>query len=181
VILKCLILQVIYGFSDPRLEEEIAARRSFQIFLDFSSGDAIPDERIICRYHELFARQRQDKKIFKVFNQQLKDAGMILEKGTIFDALIKQSYTRGSGESRDKDAIFLTRGKKTFFSYKAHNGINSKSKIIRSTDFAPARSMTQICLIISLTARKLRFWPIRFMPLRDDKGDVAGREASAVC
>lgn len=34
VIVKCFILQRIYNLSDPRLEEEIADRRSFQIFLD---------------------------------------------------------------------------------------------------------------------------------------------------
>jgi IS5 family transposase len=91
VILKWFILQAIYGLSDPRLEEDIADRRSFQIFLDLSSGDAIPDETTICRYRESFSHQRLDKKLFKAFSQQLKDVGMILEKGTIIDVGIKQS------------------------------------------------------------------------------------------
>ena len=33
VIVKCFMLQSMYNLSDPRLEEEIADRRSFQIFL----------------------------------------------------------------------------------------------------------------------------------------------------
>lgn len=37
VIVKCFILQTVYNLSDPRLEEEIADRRSFQIFLDLNS------------------------------------------------------------------------------------------------------------------------------------------------
>ena len=39
VIVKCFILQTIYDLSDPRLEEEIADRRSFQIFLDLNTQD----------------------------------------------------------------------------------------------------------------------------------------------
>ncbi|MFZ2325093.1 MAG: transposase, partial [Ignavibacteriaceae bacterium] len=38
VIVKCFILQSIYNLSDPRLEEEIADRRSFQIFLGLNSS-----------------------------------------------------------------------------------------------------------------------------------------------
>ena len=111
VMVKCFILQQIYSLSDPRLEEEIADRRSFQLFLGLSSGDAIPDETTICRYRDFFARQQLDRKLFQAFNQQLKDAGLILERGTIVDASIKQSYTKPSGQSRDSDARFLKRGK----------------------------------------------------------------------
>ena len=68
VIVKCFILQQIYGLSDPRLEEEIADRRSIQIFLGLSSGDAIPDETTICRYWDFFARQGLDRKLFHAFN-----------------------------------------------------------------------------------------------------------------
>jgi len=138
VIVKCFILQRIYSLSDPRLEEEIADRRSFQIFLGLNSGDSIPDETTICRYRELFAKQGLDKQLFKSFNKQLKAAGMILEKGTLIDASIKQSYTKPSSNSRDKDASFLKRGKKTYFGYKAHIGIDSKTKVIHTTEFTPA-------------------------------------------
>jgi Transposase domain (DUF772). len=48
VIVKCFLLQSMYNLSDPRLEEEIADRRSFQLFLGMASGDAIPDETTIC-------------------------------------------------------------------------------------------------------------------------------------
>jgi IS5 family transposase len=138
VIVKCFILQTIYNLSDPRLEEEIADRRSFQIFLGLSSGDAIPDETTICRYRELFAREKLDRRLFRAFNDQLKNAGLILEKGTIIDASIKQSYTKPSAQSRDKDATFLKRGKKTFFGYKAHIGMDAKTQVIHSTEFTPA-------------------------------------------
>ncbi len=96
VIVKSFILQHIYGLSDPRLEEEIADRRSFsrkgclmaQLFLGLTSGDSIPDETTICRYRELFASKGLDKKLFSSFNQQLKAKGLLLEHGTIVDATI---------------------------------------------------------------------------------------------
>jgi hypothetical protein len=53
---KCFILQTIYGLSGPRLEEDIADRRSFQLFLGLITGDSILDETTICRYRELFAK-----------------------------------------------------------------------------------------------------------------------------
>jgi IS5 family transposase len=53
-------------------------------------------------------------------------------------SVLSNLNTSGSGENREKDANSLKRGKKTFFGYKAHIGIYSKSEIIRNTDFTPA-------------------------------------------
>ena len=144
VIVKSFILQHIYGLSDPRLEEEIADRRSFQIFLGLSSGDSIPDETTICRYRELFANKGLDKKLFSFFNQQLKDKGFLLEQGTIVDATIKQAYsTPKSG--RDKDARHTVRRNKSYYGYKGHIGMDSKSKIIHSLEFTPANVHDSTC------------------------------------
>ena len=103
VIVKCFILQIIYNLSDPRLEEEIADRRSFQIFLDLTSGDSIPDETTICRYRALFSRLRLDKKLFAAFSRQLRDRGLIVGKGTIVDATLKQAQAN-KWSGRDTDA-----------------------------------------------------------------------------
>lgn len=67
VIVKCFILQTIYNLSDPRLEEEIADRRSIQIFIGLNSGDSIPDETIICRYQETFSLKELDVILFREF------------------------------------------------------------------------------------------------------------------
>jgi hypothetical protein len=114
VIVKCFILQTIYNLSDPRLEEEIADRRSFQIFLDLNSQDSIPDETTICRYREMFARLDLDKKLFYEFNKQLKNLNLIVGKGTIVDATIKQAQAT-SGSRRDNDANFTKKRGKTYY------------------------------------------------------------------
>jgi len=141
-IIKCFILQSIYSLSDPRLEEEIADRRSFQIFLDIQSGDSIPDETTICRYRELFAKFNLDIKLFKSFYKQLKKKGLVLEQGTLVDATIRESYTKPKGNNnvgnRDTGADFAKRnGGKTVYGYKGHIGMDMKSKIIHSVEFTP--------------------------------------------
>ncbi|MCZ7611063.1 MAG: IS5 family transposase [Ignavibacterium sp.] len=138
VIVKCFILQTIYNLSDPRLEEEIADRRSFQIFLELNSLDSIPDETTICRYREMFARLGLDKKLFCEFNQQLKSFNLIMGKGTIVDATIKQAQAT-SGSNRDKNADFTQKRGKTYYGYKGHIAIDEDSEIIKTVEFTKAR------------------------------------------
>lgn len=137
VIIKCFLLQMMYNLSDPRLEEEIADRRSFQIFLGLSSHDSIPDETTICRYRELFSRLGLDKKLFQGFNRQLAEQGLIIGKGTIVDATLKQAQSFGGGR-RDPDAKYTSRKGKLFFGYKGHVGMDVKSELIHTADFTTA-------------------------------------------
>lgn len=137
VIVKCFLLQMMYNLSDPRLEEEIADRRSFQIFLGLTSHDAIPDETTICRYRELFARLGLDKKLFQGFNRQLADLGLIVGKGTIVDATLKHAQAFGGG-GRDNDARYTSRKGKMFYGYKGHVGMDAKTEIVHTADFTPA-------------------------------------------
>jgi len=138
VIVKCFLLQSMYNLSDPRLEEEIADRRSFQIFLGLSSHDAIPDETSICRYRELFARLGLDKQLFRGFNRQLADLGLIVGKGTIVDATLKQAQAFGGG-GRDKDAQYTSRHGNMFYGYKGHVGMDIDSEIVHTAEFTPAQ------------------------------------------
>lgn len=137
VIVKCFVLQYLYGLSDPRLEEEIADRRSFQLFLGLVSNDAIPDETTICRYRALFAEHHLDKKLFKAFNEQLTAQGLLVGKGTIVDATLKEAQA-GPNSHRDSDAGFTSRRGKAFHGYKGHIGMDAKTHIIHSTEFTSA-------------------------------------------
>lgn len=137
VIVKCFILQTIYNLSDPRLEEEIADRRSFQIFLDLNSQDSIPDETTICRYREMFARLGLDKKLFDEFNKQLKGLNLIVGKGTIVDATIKQAQATPES-NRDNDADFTKKRGKVYYGYKGHIAIDEDSEVIKTVEFTKA-------------------------------------------
>jgi len=137
VIVKCFILQNMYNLSAPRLEEEIADRRSFQMFLGLVSGDAIPDETTICRYRALFAQKSLDKKLFESFNMQLSERGILLERGTLVDATIKQAQATPSSR-RDKDAAHTPKRNKNYYGYKGQVGVDKDSNVIHSTEFTPA-------------------------------------------
>lgn len=137
VIVRCFILQRIYNLSDPRLEEEIADRRSFQMFLDLTSADSIPDETTICRYRELFSRLGLDKLLFKEYNKQLKAKGLLIGKGTLVDATIKKAQATPKSK-RDSDAGFTQKRGKKYYGYKGHIGTDSESNVIHSVEFTSA-------------------------------------------
>jgi IS5 family transposase len=137
VIIKSMFLQLIYNLSDPRLEEEIADRISFQIFLGLTSGDSIPDETTICRYRKLFAENELDKKLFESFYNQLKRQNIVVEKGTIVDATIKEAQATHQS-NRAKDADFTTKRGKPYYGYKGHIAIDEDSEIIKKVEFTTA-------------------------------------------
>jgi len=137
VIIKCFILQTIYNLSDPRLEEEIADRRSFQIFLGITGGDSIPDETTLVRYRKTFSSLGLDKMLFERFNKQLHQKQLIVGKGTIVDATIKQAQATPSS-NKDQDADFTSKLAKTYYGYKGHIAIDEDSQIIKQLEFTKA-------------------------------------------
>jgi len=137
VIIRCFILQYIYDLSDPRLEEEIADRRSFQKFLELNSGDSIPDETTICRYREKFASMGLDKLMFEQLKRQLRDRNLLLERVTLVDATIKQAQATPESK-RDSDATFTKKRGKTYYGYKGHIGVDYGTGAIHSVEFTPA-------------------------------------------
>jgi transposase len=50
VLLRVMILQHLYGLSDPQAEEQIKDRLSFQKFVQLDAHEAVPDETTICRF-----------------------------------------------------------------------------------------------------------------------------------
>jgi hypothetical protein len=142
VIVKSMLLQTIYNLSDPRLEEEIADRRSFQIFLGLNSGDSIPDETTICRYRKLFAEEGLDRKLFESFYNQLKKNNIVVEKGTIVDATIKEAQATYKSK-RDKDADFTTKRGKPYYGYKGHIAIDENSEVIKKVELAYCKQVYQ--------------------------------------
>lgn len=156
-IIRCFILQRIYNLSDPRLEEEVADRRSFQIFLDLSSADSIPDETTICRYRELFARLGLDKEMFKLYKQQLKANGLIIGKGTLVDATIKQAQSKPASK-RDTDAKFTKKRGKNYYGYKGHIGSDADTNVIHSVEFTPANVHDSTVFDDLITGKEKAVW-----------------------
>jgi len=89
------------------------------------------------RYREIFARLGLDKTLFNEFNKQLKSLNLIVGKGTIVDATIKQAQA-SSKSNRDKDADFTKKRGKTYYGYKGHIAIDEDSEVIKTLEFTKA-------------------------------------------
>jgi IS5 family transposase len=122
--------------SDPRLEEEIADRHSFQLFLGLNSGDSIPDETTICRYRD-----------FPGIGSAKSCSGPLMGSYGMQECFLKRVvlWMRVSSGpiprptcGRDPDARFTKRGDEIYYGYKAHIGIDSTTKVIHSVEFTPA-------------------------------------------
>jgi len=85
----------------------------------------------------MFARLGLDKKLFYEFNKQLKSLNLIVGKGTIVDATIKQAQAT-STSNRDKDADFTKKRGKTYYGYKGHIAIDEDSEVIKTVEFTKA-------------------------------------------
>ena len=57
VLLRVMLLQHLYGLSDPQAEAQLGDRLSFQKFVGLHAGEAVPDETAICRFRQRMIRR----------------------------------------------------------------------------------------------------------------------------
>ena len=151
--LKALLLQQLYGLSDPGLEEALLDRVSFRRFCGFTLDAATPDETTLCRFRNALKDAGLGDALFAEVMGQLEAAGFVLKKGTLIDATLVECAVRppppgstsGDKESRsphDPDANWTRRGRNRshFFGYKAHIGVDQGSGLIRSRCVTPAKT-----------------------------------------
>ncbi len=150
---KILLLQNLYALSDHAVEFQIADRMSFQRFLGIKSIKGIPDEKTIWLFREQAQKAGLIEKLFSEFVDELRDKGLIANKGKIIDATIveapRQRNNREenkkikSGEQieewnsqpnkkrqKDIDASWTKKNGQTYYGYKDHIKIDNKSKLI---------------------------------------------------
>jgi IS5 family transposase len=83
---KITMLQQWYGLSDMGIEYQINDRISFCRFLGLEVGDKVPDGNTIWDFKEALKDANVDRKLFDLFNEKLKEQGIITRKGSIIDA-----------------------------------------------------------------------------------------------
>ena len=148
--LKCLFLQYMYGLSDPALEDALIDRLSFQRFLGIGFDTEIPDFSTLWKFRERLIKNNMFDRIFEEILKQLEEKKLILRRGTMVDATIVQSARRlrktesdeGQSSSKtsqqDRDATRTKKGKKWYYGFKGHMGVDQGSNIIRKKQFTPA-------------------------------------------
>jgi len=155
--LKCLVLQYLYGLSDPALEDALIDRLSFQRFLGISFDTEVPDFSTIWRFRERLVRANLLEELFERIIQQLEARNLIVRRGTLVDATLIQaarkpkkrdqdnqgnkgndcSHLRHESQ-KDRDATHTKKGKRSYYGYKGHIGMDQGSCIIRKKAFTTA-------------------------------------------
>jgi len=150
---KILILQRYYGLGDTQIEYQIIDRLSFKKFLGLESGDKVPDEKTVWLFRERLTKDNLIEKIFLEFNSYLETGGLIMHEGKMVDASFtvspRQRNTKeenkiikegggaelwddkpGKKRQKDIDARWTKKNGETFYGYKNHAKVDTKSKFI---------------------------------------------------
>jgi len=138
IMIKLLILQQLYGLSDPQLELQVADRISFRVFL--GTTEVIPDYSTVWLFRERLKENGKLEVIWEEFVNQLKAKGYDVKKGVIQDATFitsdpghaKSDVPRGreAKTRRSKDGEWAKKGNKSFFGYKGHVKVDTENNFI---------------------------------------------------
>ena len=157
LLFKIMILQRYYGLGDKQVEYQIIDRTSFRTFLGLSSGDKVPDQKTIWMFRNELTKTGLVENIFNAFKKFLEGKNLIFNEGKIVDASFtiapRQRNTKeeneiikdGKGDElwndnkhkkchKDIDARWTKKNDETFYGYKNHAKVDTKSKII--SDYA---------------------------------------------
>lgn len=152
---KVIVLQRYYGLSDKQVEYQIIDRASFKKFLGLDTGDKVPDEKTVWAFRENLTRTGLVDEVFDQFKKYLGSKELIFNEGQLVDASFtvapRQRNTReenekiknGEGDSlwndrpnkkchKDIDARWTKKNNETYYGYKNHAKVDSKSKFINT-------------------------------------------------
>ena len=155
MLFKILILQRYYGLGDSQVEYQILDRTSFKIFLGLETGDKVPDEKTVWSFRERLTRTGLVEELFEQFTSFLEAQELIFNQGQLIDASFtvapRQRNTREenkkikNGEGGDLwndepnkkkhkniDARWTKKKGETFYGYKNHAKVDTKSKFINT-------------------------------------------------
>jgi IS5 family transposase len=145
VLLRVMILQHLYGLSDPQAEEQLRDRLSFQKFAQLDTHEAVPDETTICRFRARLIACGLHEELLGLFNTQLEARGYILKRTTLVDATLLESSRRhpdataaAEGRAPDADASYTRKYQQSFYGYKAHLSSDGEHHLIRAAVLSTA-------------------------------------------
>jgi len=137
VMLRVMILQHLYGLSDPQAEEQLRDRLSFQKFVGLSAQEAVPDETAICRFRERLLACALHERLLEMLNTQLATAGYLVKRTTLVDATLVESSRKRpahaaacAGQAPDADARYARKHGRSYYGYKAHVSTDGRHQLI---------------------------------------------------
>jgi len=146
LLVKMLVLQSLYGLSDPEMERQANDRISFRKFLGFP--EKIPDHTTLWYFRERLIRSRKEQAIGDQLQTQIEVKGLKIRKGVIQDASFitadpghKPADTPRGEEARtrrSRDGTWAKKGKKSHFGYKLHIMMDKEHQLIRRMETTTA-------------------------------------------
>lgn len=185
---KILFVQYLYNLSDPELEDQLNDRLSFQQFVGLSMNSSVPDFTTIWRFRESLIAHNLLDGLFTMIVQECEDRGLLVKRGTIIDSTIIESVNRPLSKTRRKDleqtpssqidleATSTKKGKKQYFGYKGHIGVDQGSKLIRRKTFTTASPHDITELPNLLSGDEASVWGDKAYGRQSDKRQARGSE-----
>jgi len=137
MMLRVMLLQHLYGLSDPQAEAQLADRLSFQKFVGLRADEPLPDETAICRFRQRMIAAQLHEQLLDLLNGQLEAAGYLVKRTTLVDAtLIESSRKRPDremareGKAPDADARYAKKHGQSYYGYKAHVSTEGDNQLI---------------------------------------------------
>jgi len=146
LLVKMVVLQSLYGLTDPELERQANDRISFRKFLVFP--DNIPGFTTIWYFRERLIEAGKEQEILDQLQHQLDAKGMKIKRGVIQDAtFITADPGHSSSDTprdeevktrRSREGTWAKKGDKSFFGYKLHILMDKDHQLIRRLDTTTA-------------------------------------------
>lgn len=158
ILVKCMVLQALYGLSDQELEYQCADRLSFRHFLGYPEG--IPNFSTIWKARDRLVQAGLEKQIWQELEKQQREKGFTIKKGVIQDATIVKaspgrkrrstekteekktqrlkSYTPKQLSHIDTDARYTVKNGQIQYGYKLHVKMDVDHQLIRAFETTPA-------------------------------------------
>jgi IS5 family transposase len=201
---RILLLQSWYGLSDQETEGALLDRISFSRFAGISLSEDVPDHTTICRFRNSLVQKGLLEKLLNEVNRQFSRQGKLLKKGIAVDASIVSSAARPRTHqeidvlvedrqeeekvevpvestvrikhSHDTEAAWIKKGKKSWYGYKVHAGVDIEKGLILAAHVTPANKADTGELGQVLSKAKMP----KFARVYADKGYPSGSNAEKV-
>jgi transposase, IS5 family len=129
---KAMILQRLYNFSDPEMEEMLYDRFSFRRFCGFGLTDKLPDETTICRFRGIIGDKADG--LLQLVLEDLASQGFTMKGGAIVDATVITSRSKtpkgGTVSPTDPEAGWTKKQGNYHHGYKMHACVDAKHGLV---------------------------------------------------
>lgn len=134
-LLKALLLGRWYDLSDVKLAEALDDRASFRRFCGFSRNEPTPERTAFVRFRKALVARGLGDRLFATITDRLRDRHIRVKQGTLVDAAIIGSASKGDEEAR----WVKHRNGKAVHGDKAHVASDETTDLVEKVSVTPAK------------------------------------------